>query len=288
MRVKISTRQNKNLIFKILICSFAVLSMLPLFMIIGELLTKGYKMLSINFFTQSEPTSMEVMMAKSLGENFPGGILNGITGTLLTLAIAALTAIPVGFSVGVFLSNNQRARFASLIRTLAELIQGIPSIVIGIIIYAWVVKPLHQYSALAGGMALAIMMLPLIIRSTEESLKLLPYSLKEAGMALGCSQADVVLKILLPSAFGGIFTGILLALSRISGETAPLLVTVLGASVVNWDILKPVSAIPLQIWQFYNDPNLSDLVWTAALVLLIIIFIINILVKNITKKWKIA
>jgi phosphate transport system permease protein len=228
------------------------------------------------------------MTAKSLGESLPGGILNGITGTLLTLAIAVATAIPPGLMVGIFLSNNPESRFASLVRMLSELIQGIPSIVVGIIVYAWIVKPLHQYSALAGGIALAIMMQPLIIRSTEESLNLLPRSLREAGAALGCSQADVALKILLPSAFGGIFTGILLALSRILGETAPLLVTILGTSAVNWDIFMPVSAIPLQIWQFYNDSNLSELVWASALVLLITIFIINISAKNMTKKWRTA
>jgi phosphate transport system permease protein len=132
------------------------------------------------------------------------------------------------------------------------------------------------------------MMLPLIIRSTEESLKLLPPSLREAGVALGSSQMDVTLKVLLPSAFGGIFTGTLLAVSRVLGETAPLLVTVLGAATVNWDVLKPVSAVPLLIWQFYNDANLLDLVWSASLLLLIIILVINVTAKNIAKKWKIA
>jgi phosphate transport system permease protein len=130
------------------------------------------------------------------------------------------------------------------------------------------------------------MMLPLIIRSTEESLKLLPSSLREAGAALGSSQMDVTFKVLLPSAFGGIFTGILLAVSRILGETAPLLITILGSSVVNWDILKPVSAVPLLIWQFYNDPNLAGLVWASSLFLLIIILIINLSSKKIAGKWK--
>lgn len=261
--------------------------MIPLFMIIWELLKKGYKQFNISLFTEVAPTSMDAMLAKISNDPIPGGILNGITGTLLILVLAIIIAIPVGILTGIYLAEHQQKRFSNVIRSLADLLQGIPSIVVGIIVYVWVVKPMHSYSALAGSIALAIMMLPMIIRSTEESLKMLPTSLKEAGLALGGSYTSVVLRILLPSAFGGLFTGSLLAISRVMGETAPLLVTVLGSSVVNWNISEPTSAISLLIWEFYNDPNLAPLVWSSSLFLLFIILGINIFAKSIAKKWKI-
>lgn len=145
-----------------------------------------------------------------------------------------------------------------------------------------------SYSALAGSVALAIMMLPLIIRSTEETLKMLPGSLKEAGLALGASYTSVVLKILVPSAFGGLFTGILLAISRVMGETAPLMLTALGSTVVNWDVTHPTSAVPLLIWEFYNDPNLIDMIWSSSLFLLMLILVLNIIAKKIAQKWRIG
>ena len=162
-----------------------------------------------------------------------------------------------------------------------------PSIVIGIIAYIWVVKPLRSYSALAGSVALTIMMLPMVVRSTEETLKMLPRTLKETGLALGASYTSVIFRVILPSGFGGIFTGILLAVSRVMGETAPLMLTALGATVVNWNILKPTSAIPLLIWDFYNDPNLVDIIWSASLLLLIVIFLLNWIAKIVARRWKI-
>lgn len=261
--------------------------MIPLFLILWELLKKGYKQFNFSLFTEVAPTSMDAMLAKISNEPIPGGILNGITGTLLILFIAAVIAIPIGILVGIYLAENPKKAFSKLIRSLSDLLQGIPSIVVGIIVYVWVVKPMHGYSALAGSIALAIMMLPMIIRSTEESLKMLPTSLKEAGLALGGSYTSVILRILLPSAFGGLFTGSLLSVSRVMGETAPLLVTALGASIVNWDVTQPTSAISLLIWEFYNDPNLADLVWSSSLLLLFIVLGINIFAKKISERWKI-
>lgn len=274
-------------IFFSVVCFFTALTLFPLFLILWELLKKGYKQFNVSLFTEVAPTSMDAMLAKMSAEPIPGGVLNGITGGLLIVLAAVVIAIPVGILVGIYLSERPKGAFPALIRYLADLIQGTPSIVVGIIAYTWIVKPLHSYSALAGSVALAVMMLPLVIRSTEETLKMLPVSLKEAGLALGASYSGVVLKILLPSAFGGMFTGILLAISRIMGETAPLMLTALGASMVNWDILKPTSAIPLLIWEFYNDPNLMDLVWSSSLLLLIVILTLNLTAKAIARKWKI-
>lgn len=280
-------RLTKSKIFFYIVCFFSTLTMIPLFLIIWELLKKGYKQFNFSLFTEVAPTSMDAMLAKISGDPIPGGILNGITGTLLILAIAIVIAIPVGILVGIYLSENPTKKFSGLIRSLADLLQGIPSIVVGIIVYVWVVRPMHGYSALAGSVALAIMMLPMIIRSTEETLKLLPTSLKEAGLALGGSYTSVVLKILLPSAFGGLFTGSLLAISRVMGETAPLMVTALGATIVNWNISDPTSSVSLLIWEFYNDPNLAPLVWSSSLLLLLIVLGLNIFAKSVAKKWKI-
>ncbi|MCI7390881.1 MAG: phosphate ABC transporter permease PstA [Butyricimonas virosa] len=280
-------RTIKNKVFFYTTCFLASLTVIPLFAIIWELIKKGYKQINWNFFTESAPSTLDAMLAKGTGDIIPGGIANGITGTLLMVVLAAIIAIPIGIMVGIHLSEHPKTKFSNITRFLTDLIQGSPSIVIGIIAYAWVVKPLGSYSALAGSVALSIMMLPLIVRSTEETLKMLPGSLKEAGLALGASYTSVILKVLLPAAFGGLFTGILLAISRVMGETAPLMLTALGSTAINWDVLKPTSAVPLLIWEFYNDPNLIDMIWSSSLFLLMLILTLNIIAKQIAKKWRV-
>ena len=280
-------RPIKNKVFFYTTCFLASLTVIPLFAIIWELIKKGYKQINWNFFTESAPSTLDAMLAKGTGDIIPGGIANGIIGTLLMVVLAAIIAIPIGIMVGIHLSEHPKTKFSNITRFLTDLIQGSPSIVIGIIAYAWVVKPLGSYSALAGSVALSIMMLPLIVRSTEETLKMLPGSLKEAGLALGASYTSVILKVLLPAAFGGLFTGILLAISRVMGETAPLMLTALGSTAINWDVLKPTSAVPLLIWEFYNDPNLIDMIWSSSLFLLMLILTLNIIAKRIAKKWRV-
>ena len=280
-------RTIKNKVFFYTTCFLASLTVIPLFAIIWELIKKGYKQINWNFFTESAPSTLDAMLAKGTGDIIPGGIANGIIGTLLMVVLAAIIAIPIGIMVGIHLSEHPKTKFSNITRFLTDLIQGSPSIVIGIIAYAWIVKPLGSYSALAGSVALSIMMLPLIVRSTEETLKMLPGSLKEAGLALGASYTSVILKVLLPAAFGGLFTGILLAISRVMGETAPLMLTALGSTAINWDVLKPTSAVPLLIWEFYNDPNLIDMIWSSSLFLLMLILTLNIIAKQIAKKWRV-
>lgn len=280
-------RTIKNKVFFYTTCFLASLTVIPLFAIIWELIKKGYKQINWNFFTESAPSTLDAMLARGTGDIIPGGIANGIIGTLLMVVLAAIIAIPIGIMVGIHLSEHPKTKFSNITRFLTDLIQGSPSIVIGIIAYAWVVKPLGSYSALAGSVALSIMMLPLIVRSTEETLKMLPGSLKEAGLALGASYTSVILKVLLPAAFGGLFTGILLAISRVMGETAPLMLTALGSTAINWDVLKPTSAVPLLIWEFYNDPNLIDMIWSSSLFLLMLILTLNIIAKRIAKKWRV-
>ncbi len=266
-------------------CLFASLSIIPLFAILGEVIFRGYDQLSWDFFTEPTPTAYKAMKAIEAGEPIPGGIANGIIGTIIMLGLSSVFAIPIGILCGAFLAENPKNKFAKLVSYLTDLLQGTPSVIIGIVIYVWVVVPSKSYSAIAGSVALFVMMLPLIIRSTEETLKILPLSIKEAGLALGGNRARVMLKVQLPAAFGGIFTGILLAISRVIGETAPLMFTALGCSFIRFAIDKPISALPLLIWEFFNDPNLQELIWGASLFLLLFVLTLNITAKYITKKW---
>ncbi|MCQ2607098.1 MAG: phosphate ABC transporter permease PstA [Bacteroidales bacterium] len=261
-----------------------LLTAVPLFAILGEVFIRGIGEFSWSFLTEPTPTAFKAMKAVANGEAIPGGIANGIIGTLLMLCVSTVVAVPVGIACGVFLAENAKNKFAVVVSYLTDLLQGTPSVIIGIIVYSWVVIPMNGYSAMAGSVALFIMMLPLIIRSTEETVKMLPTSLKEAGLALGGSYAQVVVRILLPSAFSGIFTGVLLAISRVAGETAPLTFTALGCSMIRWNIDKPISSVSLLIWEFFNDPNLQDLVWGASLFLLIFVLLLNLIAKKI-KKW---
>ena len=285
--INISTKQRKVKDKLMLwgICFFAALTAVPLFAILLEVLFRGYDQLSWQFFTEPTPTAYKAMKAIEAGEPIPGGIVNGIIGTMIILGMAVVVAVPVGILCGAFLAENSKKRYAQVVSYLTDLLQGTPSVIIGIITYIWVVVPMKGYSAIAGSVALAIMMLPLIIRSTEETLRILPASLKEAGLALGGNKARVMLKVQLPAAFGGIFTGILLAISRVIGETAPLMFTALGCSVIRWSIDKPISAVPLQIWEFFNDPYLQDLVWGASLFLLLFVLSLNLIANYLSKKW---
>lgn len=283
----VAFRQFKDRAFFWTVCLLSSLTAVPLIVILWELLKKGYKQINLSFFTEVAPSTLEAMTAKGANEIIPGGIVNGITGTLLMVVLASIIAIPTGIMGGIYLSEKPKAKFSHIVRFLTDLLQGTPSIVIGLIAYAWVVMPLRSYSALAGSVALAIMMLPLIIRSTEETLKMLPGSLKEAGLALGSSYTSVILRVLVPSAFGGLFTGILLAISRVTGETAPLMLTALGSTIVNWEVTKPTSAVSLLIWQFYNDPNLVDMIWSSSLFLLLFILVLNLIAKSVARKWRI-
>ena len=268
------------------VCLLAGMMSIPLFAILFEVLYKGYDQFSWHFFTEPTPTAYKVLQAASTGQPVPGGIANGIIGTIIILGMAVVAAVPVGILSGIYLAENKEKHFPKAVSYMTDLLQGTPSVIIGIITYIWVVVPMKGYSAIAGSVALFIMMLPLIIRSTEETVKILPQSLKEAGLALGGSNMRVILKVELPAAFGGIFTGVLLAVSRVIGETAPLMFTALGCSMIRWDIDKPISAVPLLIWEFFNDPYLQELVWGASLFLLVFVLFLNLTAKIIAKQWR--
>ncbi len=257
----------------------------PIILIIYKLIAKGYRQINFDFFSKKAPDTYEAMVAVNAGEIIPGGILNGITGTLFMVFIASVMAIPVGLLIGIFLYDQKQKRYAGIVRDLTDILQGVPSIVLGLIAYFWVVKNItHGFSALAGSTALAIMMLPLIIRSTEETLKMIPETIREAGFALGVPYHKIILRVLIPSGFSGLATGILLAISRIIGETAPLMLTALGSMEVNFNVAKPTSAVPLLIWEFYNDPNMVDLIWSSSLFLMMVVLVLNLLSKQLVNK----
>lgn len=275
----------KDKAFLAFVIVFSGLAAIPLVAIIGKVFIEGIRQINWAFFTEVTPTTLEAMLANMAGERIPGGIANGIAGMFLMVAIAAVMAIPIGVFCGIYVSENRTRRFAGIVRFLCELLQGTPSIVIGIVVYLWIVIPMRSYSAIAGAVALCIMMLPLIVRSTEETLNLLPVSLKESALSLGASYASMIFKVWLPSAFPGICTGVLLAISRVMGETAPLMLTALGSAYIQWDVTRPNTSVSLLIWEFYNDPNLQQMIWSASLFLLILVLLFNVSAKIITRKW---
>lgn len=263
----------------------SMLTISPIVLIIYKLVSKGYRQINFDFFSKKAPDTYEAMVAVNAGEVIPGGILNGITGTLFMVLIASLIAIPIGLLIGIFLYDQKTKRYAGVVRDVVDILQGVPSIVLGLIAYFWVVKNItNGFSALAGSTALAIMMLPLIIRSTEETMKMIPDTIKEAGFALGVPYHKILLRVLIPSGFSGLSTGILLAISRVIGETAPLMLTALGSMEVNFNVAKPTSAVPLLIWDFYNDPNMVDLIWSSSLFLMMVVLLLNLVSKHLIAK----
>jgi len=283
----IKSRNRRNKRFRWLVIAGSVVTIIPIFLIVGNLAIKGFRQINLSFFTETAPDTFQAMTAAANGEVIPGGIANGLMGTLLMVVAASLMAIPIGLMAGIYLYENSTKKYAAVVRSITEILQGVPSIILGIIAYIWIVKGItNGYSALAGSVALTIMMLPLIVRSTEETMKMIPVPIREAAFALGVPYYKMIIKVLIPCSFSGLATGVLLALSRILGETAPLMLTALGSPSINLDITRPVSAVPLLIWDFYNDPNMVNLVWSASLFLMIFILSLNLLSRSLASKHK--
>ena len=275
----IKYRLAKNQLFKGLVIVLSVLCTIPLFLILAYIIKQGVTKINWHFL---------VNLPKPVGEA-GGGIANALIGSLLIVICAAIIAIPTGILGGIYLSENKNKKLAYWVRLAVDVLQGTPSIVVGIVIYFWIVKPLGTFSALSGSVALAIMMLPIVVRSTEETLKVLPSTLKEAGLALGLPYHKVILKIILPCGFSGVISGVILAVARIAGETAPLLFTAFGNPYFSTNVLKPMQSLPLLIFNYATSPydEWHDLAWGAALILLIWVLLLNIITKITTRKWKI-
>lgn len=279
MNHKLRYRLVKSKAVEWVIILFAFLITVPLIAIIFFVLKTGLAKIDWHFFTN---------IPKPVGE-IGGGIANALVGSLLIVFVATVIAVPIGILCGVYLSENKDSKLASYSRLAVDVLQGTPSIVTGIVIYFWLVKPLGTFSALSGSVALAIMMLPIVIRSTEETLKLLPSSLKEAGLALGLPYHKVILRVIVPCGFSGILSGVMLSVARIAGETAPLLFTAFGNPYVSTNVLKPMQSLPLLIFNYATSPyeEWHDLAWGASLILLIWVLLLNLTTKLITRKWKV-
>jgi phosphate transport system permease protein len=268
-------RKLKDATMSVLSLVCAVLVILPLGLILFYLLREGATSIDWRFFTQ---------LPKPVGEA-GGGMANAIVGTLTLLALASLIGVPMGVMGGVYLSEYGAERVNWWIRFGADVLNGVPSIVWGIVAYALVVVPMKGFSAYAGGVALGFMMVPLIIRTTEEVLLLVPNGYREAALALGISRWKIIVRIVMKTALGGIVTGILLAGARIAGETAPLLFTAFGNRFWTHHLKDPIAALPLQIFAYAISPydDWHRQAWAGALVLIMIIFIINTGVRAFTR-----
>jgi len=242
-----------------------VLVLLPLCAVFGYLIYSGIGSLNWAFLTQTP---------KPVGEA-GGGMANAIAGSVLILLVASILGVPVGIGAGIYLAEYARGRFGDIIRFTADILNGVPSIVIGIVAYGIVVLRQRHFSALAGGVALAIMMVPTITRATEEMLLLVPTTVREAAYGLGVSRWRTTLSITLRTATSGVITGVMLAFARIAGETAPLLFTAFGNTYWNWNVNQPTAALPLQIFVYAISPfdEWHRQAWAGALVLIVLIVI---------------
>lgn len=284
MRMKNNNETIKDRIILGAIYALSILALLPFFFLLFTLLKEGLKGFSFDFFSLSEPTSFETMLAQVGNEAAPGGILNGILGTFYLVLIALFLAIPLGFVTAVYLVDFAKTKFATVLHYLVNILHGVPSVILGIISYLWIVKTFHNYSALAGGVALALVILPIFIKEFLSILNRIPFYLREGAHSLGGTYFQVTMTVLLPSVKTEITASILTVTSRALGETSPLIFTALGTSVINWHINQPVSSMPLLVWEFFNNPYLIQFMWSAALFLLLIILSLNILAKYLL--WK--
>ncbi len=254
--------------------SFLVL--IPLFSILTQLISQGLGSVNWEFFTR---------LPKPVGEA-GGGMANAIVGTLILVGIACCLGLPIGIGTGIYLSEYSNKHFASVIRFTTDVMSGIPSIVYGIFVYVLIVKPMKSFSALAGGIALGIMMIPIIARTTEEVLKLVPNTLREAALALGIPKWRTTVSIVLKTASSGVLTAVMISLARVSGETAPLLFTALGNRFWHHGLLEPIAALPLQVFTYAISPydDWHRQAWAGALVLITMVLIANIFARFVISR----
>ena len=270
-----SWRKFKSALASGLSFTSAVLVISPLALVFFYLVIQGASSVNWDFFTQ---------LPAPVGEK-GGGMANAIVGTLELLGIASLVGVPIGVLGGVYLAEYGSARINWGLRFVADVLNGVPSITWGVVVYGLVVLRFKSFSAYAGGLALGFMMIPLIMRTTEEVLLLVPNGYREASLALGISRWKTIVRIVMKTASKGIVTGILLALARIAGETAPLLFTAFGNRFWNHDLAEPIAALPLQIFSYAISPydDWHRQAWAGALVLVVGIFVINVLVRFLTR-----
>jgi phosphate transport system permease protein len=275
----IKRRRMKDNIFKYVVYGLTFSCLAVVLIILFYIFQKGITCVNWSLFTQ---------LPKPVGES-GGGVLNAMVGSLMLITVAALIAIPLGVAVGIYLAENRGKRAADRVSIAVDVLQGVPSIVVGMVVYVWVVKPMGIFSAFSGSLALAIMMLPPVIKNTEETLVLIPNTLKEAALALGASDLRTTMKILLPTGIGGIFSGCMLGIARVAGEVAPLLFTAFGNPYLSFNIMKPVNSLPLVIFNYGSSPyeDWHRIAWGGSVILVGFVIILNFIVKFFESKWKV-
>ena len=261
----------------IVLCGLSVIiALIPLALVLFYVVAQGITSLNLSFFTE---------MPKPVGE-VGGGMANAMVGSIIVTLLGAMFAIPIGIMSGVYAAEYTGTRMASAVRFAADTLNGVPSIVIGVFIYSIAVLPVRRFSALAGGLALGVMMIPLIMRTTEELLLLVPATLREGALALGATRARAVFTVVVPAALPGILTGILLALARIAGETAPLLFTALNNRFFSTDIRQPISTLTVQVFIYATAPyqDWHRQAWAGALVLVTMVLVCSLLARVATAR----
>jgi phosphate transport system permease protein len=275
-----SARQFQNAFMGGLIALGTAIVLVPLFLITGQVIINGVSAMNLDFFVQTE----RQMSALTGG----GGVLNAIVGTVLMVGLALVLGLLVGIGTGIFLAEFPEHPLVPLVRVMSDVLTGIPAIVVGLVVYGLLVaNKLTGYSGIAGGVALGLIMIPIIVRATEEVLKLVPTNIREAGLALGLPRWKVTLSIVLPAARSGIITGAILGVSRVSGEAAPLLFTSLGNPDLVWNLLQPMGAMPLSVYNLAFKaltPAQNAQAWAGALVLMLFILATNILARRLARQ----
>jgi phosphate transport system permease protein len=267
-------RKFKSYLMMALTILATVVTLTPLFLVLGYLLYKGASSLNLALFTH---------LPTPVGEN-GGGMANAIVGTFELVLIGCLMGVPVGVGAGLYVAENQGSKIADAVRFAADVMMGVPSIVVGIFAYAMVVRPMGGFSTLAGSVALAVIMIPLVTRTTEEMVLLVPHELREASLALGVPQWRTTISIVVRTALGGIATGVILATARIAGETAPLLFTAFGNRFWNTSLRGPISSLPVQVYTYAISPfaDWQRQAWAGALVLTAIVLALELGVRAVT------
>jgi phosphate transport system permease protein len=267
MNRRVLRRARSNLMVGVMVLA-VVVAVLPLFFILLDLVVKGASSLSWDFFTK---------MPAPPGET-GGGVAHAIVGTLIIVGTASLIGVPVGVGAGIYCAEYPASRLTWLSRFVADVMNGTPSIVVGVFAWTWIVARQKHFSALAGSVALALLMIPMVMRTTEEMIKLVPNSLREAALALGYPRWRTSLSVVVRTTLPGIVTGTLLAVARVAGETAPLLFTALGSQYLSFDVNQPMAALPLTVFTYATGPyeQWHQYAWAAALVLILVVFVLGL------------
>jgi phosphate transport system permease protein len=253
----------------------AALATLPLVLVFSYLVLKGASSLNADFFLHT-PRPVGIP---------GGGIANAIVGTVLLVGIASLVGVPIGVGGGIYLAERKGTALAKVVRFLADVLNGLPSIVMGIFAWEMLVRPARHFSALSGGVALGVMMIPTVSRTTEEMIRVVPSALREAALALGYARWRASLRVILPASLSGVVTGILIAVARVSGETAPLLFTAFGNQFWSFSPKEPIAALPLQVFSYAISPydEWHAQAWAGALVLIALVLVVSLIARRVTR-----